>query len=52
MTIRVLRGSVFLIVLIGVYRRSSRSDDLRKLLRIDSPRRAWKSDIGTGFIGG
>jgi hypothetical protein len=33
------------------YRRSSRSNDLRKLLRIDSPRHVWMSDIGTGFIG-
>ncbi len=36
----------------GVYRRSSRSNDLRKLLKIDSPRHAWKTDIGTGFIDG
>jgi hypothetical protein len=37
---------------IGVYRRSSRSNDLRRRLKIDSPRHAWKTDIGTGFIGG
>jgi hypothetical protein len=37
---------------IGVHRRSSRSNDLRKLLLIDGPRHDWKTDIGTGFIGG
>jgi hypothetical protein len=42
----------FGVELICVHRRSSRSNDLRKLLMIDDPRHDWKTDIGTGFIGG
>ena len=38
--------------LIGVHRRSSRSNDLYKLLMIDGPRHTRKTDIGTGIIGG
>jgi hypothetical protein len=45
-------GFSLLLEFIGVYRRSSRSNDLRRRLKIDSPRHAWKTDIGTGFIGG
>ena len=29
-----------------------RSNDLRKLLKIDGPRHDWTTDTGTGFIGG